>query len=284
MKKIPTHKIEDVAARKMVFSRHSSDEMHIATIHHNQHRDDYYVFMLLEGGSVNLLLDFEVLELSAGELCFVQPGQVHAALGDFSGVEGSLLGVDSFLICSEYKEMLNRVSFKQHGIKLKEETIADLKACFSILHRRMKISNSPDQRILNDLVSSYIGLIVEDLQKVAMVSENGQPAVISLQFKQILTEKYQTMKRPSDYAQMLNVSPSYLNECVKKMTGSPVSYWIQNENVLQAKRLLFYTNLTVKEIALQLGYEDWAYFTRLFSKVAKLSPTQFRAEYLKYRD
>ncbi|MCD8194276.1 MAG: helix-turn-helix domain-containing protein [Tannerellaceae bacterium] len=60
-----------------------------------------------------------------------------------------------------------------------------------------------------------------------------------------------------------------------------MSDWIQYEIILQAKRLLYYTTMNIKEIAHTLGYEDHAYFTRLFTKVADMSPGQFRKKYLK---
>jgi YesN/AraC family two-component response regulator len=77
------------------------------------------------------------------------------------------------------------------------------------------------------------------------------------------------------------LSSYYLNEAIKKTTGLSVGDYIRNEIVLQAKRLLFYTNLSVKEIASSLGYDDYAYFTRLFTKSAGVSPTQFKAHYRK---
>jgi len=89
------------------------------------------------------------------------------------------------------------------------------------------------------------------------------------------------MKSPSQYASKLNISPVYLNEAVKKTTGQTVSDYIQREIMTHAKRLLFYTNLSIKEIALELGYEDWAYFTRLFTKTSAISPRQFRKKHLK---
>jgi AraC-like DNA-binding protein len=89
------------------------------------------------------------------------------------------------------------------------------------------------------------------------------------------------LKRPSEYASELNLSPAYLNEAVKKMTELSVSDCIRNEIVLQAKRLLFYTHQSVKEIACSLGYDDYSYFTRLFTKSAGVSPTQFRKNYRK---
>lgn len=189
------------------------------------------------------------------------------------------------LVKSEHKEILERSIIAGYTPMPDEDTINALKNCAAIIYKRLKSNRqSIGQQILHDLLSAYIGMIAEVYQKESAIPTKNQPAIITSQFKSLLSENYKSLKRPSQYAEKLNITSAYLNECVKKITGLTASDWIQNEITLQAKRLLFYTNLNVKEIALQLGYEDWAYFTRLFAKTTNLSPTRFRKEYLKYRD
>ena len=71
-----------------------------------------------------------------------------------------------------------------------------------------------------------------------------------------------------------------LNEVVKNVTGESVSKYIQNELKLRAKRMLVYTSLNVREISIDLGIEDYAYFTRLFTKAVGVNPTSYRKKYL----
>jgi AraC-like DNA-binding protein len=78
------------------------------------------------------------------------------------------------------------------------------------------------------------------------------------------------------YAGSLNISTPYLNECVKTTTGYSVSWHIQQRVVLEAKRLLYHSDKSIKEIAGELGYDDYSYFTRLFVKVSGLTPVAFR--------
>ena len=94
-------------------------------------------------------------------------------------------------------------------------------------------------------------------------------------------DNVRTLKSPIQYAKALNYSLSHLNESVKITTGFPISYWIHQQVVLEAKRLLYYTNMDVKEIAFSLGYEDPTYFSRLFSKVTGMSPGAFRQKFHK---
>ena len=64
------------------------------------------------------------------------------------------------------------------------------------------------------------------------------------------------------------------------LTGVSVSRYIQNELILHSKRMLVYTSLTVREISIHLGIDDYAYFTRLFTKAVGISPTLYRKKYL----
>lgn len=99
---------------------------------------------------------------------------------------------------------------------------------------------------------------------------------LTRQFRILVKQQFKTLKNPSSYAEILNISPSYLTEVVKDITGKPAGYWIQQEIIIEAKRMLYYTDLTVKEIADDLGYTDYAYFSRMFSKIAKQSALDFR--------
>ncbi|RZK91689.1 MAG: AraC family transcriptional regulator, partial [Hymenobacter sp.] len=84
-------------------------------------------------------------------------------------------------------------------------------------------------------------------------------------------------RRPNN-PQFPGVLPSTLNAMLKQETGFSVSYWISHAIVLEAKRLLAYSTLDVKEIAALLGYADGPYFSRLFKKQAGVSPGAFRRQ------
>ncbi|GAA5087448.1 hypothetical protein GCM10023210_10290 [Chryseobacterium ginsengisoli] len=87
---------------------------------------------------------------------------------------------------------------------------------------------------------------------------------------------YKELKQVKEYASLLNITPLYLNEIVKEITGFSASHWIHQEIILEAQRLLYYTDLDIKQIAFQLGYEDHAYFSRFFKKNTGNTASQFR--------
>jgi AraC-like DNA-binding protein len=81
-----------------------------------------------------------------------------------------------------------------------------------------------------------------------------------------------------DYADRLNESPAHLNKIVKTITGENASEFIIKRIILEAKRLLIYTDLSNKEISFAINYDDPSYFSRLFRKKVGASPSEFRVQ------
>lgn len=82
------------------------------------------------------------------------------------------------------------------------------------------------------------------------------------------------------YAKKLNVHPNHLNSLVKKFTGSTAKEAIMGRIILETKYLLHSTNLSIKEISNQLGFEDPNYFSVFFKKSEKMSPVNYKASFI----
>ncbi len=280
MNNIPTRKTSEHFQGQIAHMRYISSEEQMPS-DTSAHRDDYYIFLLIEEGEGKVLIDFEEREIVAGSVFCILPDQVHLPVGGVNA-RGWFLAVDSMAVRDEYKETVEKSAVTGNNVKLDEDTLNDLKNCASLIYKRHQTAGGDTgSPVLRDLLSSYIGMIAEICRKECPVPINKRSAIITREFKSLLSGRYRYMKRPSEYAAGLNISPVYLYEAVKETTGQSVGDYIRSEIVLQAKRLLFYTHKSVKEIALDLGYEDWAYFTRLFTRTAGMSPTQFRKKYLK---
>lgn len=129
-----------------------------------------------------------------------------------------------------------------------------------------------------------MGLVVKDVAGATETQSELQGNInrykeIAWDFRELLESNIRTNRAPSFYAERLNITVAYLNEAVNAVCGMSVSRNIQDEIILQAKRQLVYTTASVKEIAQGLGFDDYSYFTRLFTKVAGVSPTLFRKNY-----
>ncbi|SDP88081.1 AraC-type DNA-binding protein [Mucilaginibacter sp. OK268] len=247
------------------------------------HRDDHYIFFLIEEGSGSLMIDFNEVQLSGGMLYYILPTQVHQRIRN-EHTDGWFIGVDTSLIPPACRNVFEGQLFLQQPYVLHEIQLRQYQSLLLLLHEKY------DEDDTNPFYATTIHALLKSFLTIAAGCYNGhsgtnlkvsRPTQLTSQFKNLLVTELRSNKSPADYASMLNVSEAYLSEALKKITGFPVSYWIQQEVTMEAKRLLYYSQLTVKEIAHTLGYTDHSYFSRLFRKVTGTSAIAFRQQYRK---
>jgi AraC family transcriptional activator of pobA len=280
---IPVHKLQEHTDQRYHLERVDCENDRIknsAPI--DAHRDDHYIFMVLEKGWSRMMVDFQQYEYRANTVNFVLPGQVHDLQGMGDDTIGWYLALEPGLIPDLFRAVLEDPLLHQKPLTLDGEMIEAMAQCLKLAHMLRRQQESVYSReCVFSLLGSFVGLIADCYagRPVAADGKLARPKMITLEFRQMVTQRFRTMKSPGDYAEAMHLSLSYLNEIVKETTGFPVSYWIQQEVILEAKRLLYYSQCSVKEIAFELGYEDHTYFSRLFKKQAGQTPGEFRGEY-----
>jgi AraC-like DNA-binding protein len=117
-------------------------------------------------------------------------------------------------------------------------------------------------------------------QKHQQINEDaGAEVEFTRTFSQLVEWHYTKHHTVADYADLLNISPKALNKRITRYSNTSPNDIIKNRIIMEAKRLLVHTNLSVKEIGYKLGYDDPSYFIRLFTKQADTSPQHFRQQY-----
>lgn len=247
------------------------------------HQDDYYIFGILESGSGYGIIDLKKLSIASGDVFIVQPGQVHRFI-DLENAEGWLLFADSKHVGTIEKCIFDRFSLFASSFKIDAKREGELMQLAAILADRIsgsfndKLSKATATRISE----TFISIIAEAIQGINMqhLKFSHRHIDIVQSLRHLLSEHLATSHQPSYYASLLNISTVYLNEVVKKVTGMSSTLFIKNEVVLQAKRMLTHSHLSIKEISIRLGFDDSAYFSRMFTLSTSISPTSFRQKYL----
>lgn len=240
------------------------------------HRDDYHLFFLQEKGTTSFEIDFQKNKLKPGSVMYIQPNQVHRIV-DFENVTVTIWAISNEDLNSEYLNLLEEIA-PAKPLSLKEDALSIISEAISLC---IKLSERENEKLyyplLKNSCNTLVALIASQyLAKSKSIDKLSRFDMITKAFKAILERNFTTAKKPSEYAQALNISIPYLNECVKHSTGHSVSYQIQQRVILEAKRLLYHSDRSVKEIADELGYEDYPYFSRLFTKVTGMSALTFR--------
>ncbi|QJD97339.1 AraC family transcriptional regulator [Mucilaginibacter robiniae] len=279
--KIPVHRMDDwhygiyLKSFGMVSSARPDYDLSKA------HRHDFYYGVLLEKGMMALEVDFQPFHLGEHTIFFTYSGQVHRIVSARLE-QGWFFPFDPAIIDQQLKNILDQ--------SLSEVMIATLdqnkSAKFSTSLQELKaVYDEPGQRfsqpVLHALLTAFLYQTTGacfSLERNTLTSYPLRSIEITKNFRQILRQNFRSIKRPSAYAARMHISTSHLNDTVRSVTGFPVTYFIQQEAMREAQRLLYYSALSVKEIALSLGFDDAQYFSRLFTKVVGLSPLKWRTQ------
>ncbi len=282
MKEILLDKLENSDNIGFDIKRIPSDEM-TDNLPTGAHRDDHHIFFVLESGTGSLMIDFQTVKVDSPSLFFVLPAQVHQLIHQ-DAVKGWFIGVDTSIMPTYCRDILEGQLMLQQPTQL---SLLQLRQFDDLLNLIFEKRQEPSTDMLyrpaiHALIQAFLLEVARMYSHmIGMDFGLSRPHQLLYEFKKLLSTEIKNLKNPSAYALILNVTESYLNEVVKKTSGFTVSYWIRNEIIMEAKRLLYYSELTSKEIAYELGYEDPSYFGRIFAKEVGMPAIAFRRQYRK---
>lgn len=110
------------------------------------------------------------------------------------------------------------------------------------------------------------------------LEQQGTKSNLTTRFQQLLEQHYLTKQSIKEYAAMLNVSPNHLSQSVSSTLGQKASDLITARVLLEAKKLLRYSELSIAEIADYLGFSEPTHFTRFFKRGVKVKPLEYRQQ------
>ncbi|SHH63654.1 AraC-type DNA-binding protein [Chryseobacterium oranimense] len=111
--------------------------------------------------------------------------------------------------------------------------------------------------------------------KEPIYTETNTPFVLR-KLKNAIEENFREKHSPGDYAALLNISPNALAKIVKSHFNKTLTNLINERIIIEAKRELYLTNKSIKEISWELGYSDEHYFSRFFKANTDISPQMYR--------
>jgi AraC family transcriptional regulator, transcriptional activator of pobA len=245
-------------------------------------RLNYYSAILITGGAGRLTADFSEFSFTADNLVFFAPYQPFM-LQTPDAIEGVALHFhpDFFCIHQHQKEvachgvLFNNI-FDSPVLNLSPEETADFLSIIDSIIREL-LDPGLAQR---ELLISYLKVF---LIKATRLRTDRSPAAtdnrkthILRDLKDAIENHYRTKHSAGDYSELLHISPKSLARITRTHFNKTLTNLISERIVIEAKRELYLTSKTVKEIAWQLGFEDEYYFSRFFKNNADVSPQLFR--------
>jgi AraC family transcriptional regulator, transcriptional activator of pobA len=242
------------------------------------HRHPHIEMIWITKGTAVYYIDLDMNLVKNDELYLVPPGHIHslqttedtrgfliAFSKEFVGLTAGLSG--NGLLHDIVMDGSNIFLIRNENEKKDLENIL-----FSLLREFRNYS-----LLRTEILSGWLRIFLCYLRGFSKVqplrSDQKRNSELLNKFYALLERNFLQKKMVTDYASELFISPNYLNEIVKRMSGFTASHHIQQRIVLEAKALAVYSNLSMKEIAYLLGFEDVAYFSKYFKT---FSGTNFR--------
>lgn len=251
------------------------------------HRHNFYeLFFFKAGGGIHEV-DFNDHKIKANSLHFVSPTQVHKLKAEDS--KGFVLCFTSDLMYpfqGKNKSFTGNFPFYDFNANLPYLQITP--ALFSEHYQTVNSIHDifySEHPYKLEIIRSYLYIILlnvkhfflEHRQDDENKTHNHDQRIND--FKNLIDKHYSGHLNVQQYSEKLNLSPNYLNALCKKETGKTAIQLIHERILLEARRLLYSTNLSVKEISFSLQFEDVAYFNRFFKKNMAVTPLEYRQQF-----
>lgn len=231
------------------------------------HRHNFYSLVWFTAGSGINVIDFEEYKIRANRLFIMQPHQVHNWSYSL-GTKGYVLVFDPYFFSDQVEE--HRTPY----IDLASEQAVFFRSFFKNLIYEFTLDDPLSKKALPASIA-YILVLTHRL--AARQSKGSLPQSAALtRFSALISENISRPLTVGSYAEGLKLPTEKLNDLCYQKLGLSAKQFILNKKMTEAKRLLFFTDFSVKEIAFQLGFEDSSYFSRIFKQKTRYSPMEFR--------
>lgn len=243
------------------------------------HRHNYYeIFFFLKGGGTHLI-DFREYAIADHSIHFVSPGQVHRIRRSADSLGSLILFSRDFYYMGMNKALaLFDFPFLNPNLSpVLNITETEYAGFTDIL---LQVGKEADNETTHsDILRSYLNIVLLKCLHVFNTRHGDKaagPHSTFYDFRNLVENEYRTQRQPAYYADKLNITEKKLNEVCKACCGENVSEFIKQRVLLEAKRLLFNSDHSIKEIAYFLGFEDPSYFNRFFKTSTGVTAGDFR--------
>jgi AraC family transcriptional activator of pobA len=227
-------------------------------------------------------------DFDEGSMIFTAPHQIVGSTSIYKGNEGySLIFHQDFLHGYPLAAKIKQYGFfsyaSNEALHLSEQERATVSSIFTIIQEEL---NSRIDDFSHEVVIAQIELLLsyaKRFYKRQFLTRQAASSDLLQLFEELLDSYFKEgasvnhgLPTVQYLAEQLNYTPNYLSDMLRSLTGLNAQQHIHEKLIEKSKELLSTTNLTISEVAYQLGFEHSQSFSRLFKTKTSLSPVQFR--------
>lgn len=247
------------------------------------HYHDFFQVTLLTGTG-RLMHDFRETDISGTTLFFMSPGQVHTATPARTTTATVVSFTREFFDAhSDGPGFLSDLPFffateTMPWLSLLPEEATTARKLFRDLQSEFDAAQPGAAEILRALLRILFVRASRWYVRARPVSRTNRASLLVRQFHLAVERHFQEWQTLEPYAHELGVTANHLNDVMRQETGRAAGEHIRHRRLLDAKRMLLHSDLSVSEIGYRLGFKDPSYFSRFFRRYEETTPADFRIE------
>ena len=247
------------------------------------HKKDHFSILMVESGEIEIHLEEEIIHLKAGKISMIFPEQISYVSLISEDLSGKIILFEEILFCSDIlkNELLSyNVNLSSHlkCIFLSPAEFTHAKSMASYIET---IYSDPSL-IRKEQGRFYIKILllglIESVHGQHPVFQHESDKTLYIRFKKMLNERYKEEKTVQFYASNLAVTTKKLNSITKKHCGETVINAIHNRILQEIKRMLLFSDLSHKQISLELGFSSPSALNKFVKSKLDETPTELQKE------
>lgn len=248
------------------------------TIMGKPHRTGFYQILIVESSRSVQMVDFREVKLNENQALFVGKGQIVRFDNRPDYIFKLILFTDTFFNRTDFDVALIKRNnlfnpfFPEAVLSLEPKSKSILKLIVDVWSSEKYLYKG---EMIRYLLSAFL---IESMQ---ISSKENQVIAyddysLALKFSELVDENFKSLKKVNDYITLMQVSSKSLSASLFRSTGKTPKQFINERLILESKRLLVYSSLSVKEISFELGFEEPTNFSKFFRNYTNQSPAEFK--------
>jgi AraC-like DNA-binding protein len=245
------------------------------------HKHTFYEIIWVDSGTSKQTIDYKEYGLVPQSLFFISPGQLHLFEQWEHLKGGSILFTEEFFLLNhQNQDKLFELSFLDNFhanplLQPSQEHFTEIRHTIELLCKE-KVRKDYSQPIAQALLHILVAQIQRCINGTQSRQLSKRSVLVYKELKVLLDVHFMENLSVSDYADKLHLTSHHLNVICKEVTGKTAGEVIRARSLLEAKRLLTHSDISVTEVASTLHFFDLSYFARIFRNETGLSPATFK--------
>ncbi|AUD02815.1 AraC family transcriptional regulator [Spirosoma pollinicola] len=245
------------------------------------HRKDHYLIVFIRRAGSRQWIDMTPYVLKDNTVYFTGPNHIIVK-EEFTQLWSTGIAFTNEFLSLQENASLSKLPLIQnphngHELLLTEADVNFVEDILDKITIEYQHSSEWQQRML----TAYLTVLLTYLSRLytEQFTENDTSIdkLLLKDFQAKIDECFRELHEVGDYASLLHISAGHLSEVVKTQSGKPAIKHIHDRLVMEARRLLFHTHHSLKEIAFELGFSDASYFSRFVKRETGVTPAEYRA-------